>query len=45
MTYASWRWIFVLNLPLGLIALLVAVRIVPDLRPGPAAGLDWRDSP
>jgi len=41
-TYASWRWIFVLNLPLGLIALLVAVRIVPDLRPDRAAGLDWR---
>jgi len=41
-TYASWRWIFVLNLPLGLIALCVAVRIVPDLRPGRAASLDWR---
>ena len=41
-TYASWRWIFVLNLPLGLIALLVALRIVPDLRPGRPAGLDWR---
>jgi len=41
-TYESWRWIFVLNLPLGLIALLVAVRIVPDVRPVRAAGLDWR---
>ena len=41
MTYASWRWIFVLNLPLGLIALCVAMRIVPDLRPGREAGLDW----
>jgi EmrB/QacA subfamily drug resistance transporter len=40
-TYASWRWIFVLNLPLGLVALLVAVRIVPNLRPGRPAGLDW----
>ena len=40
-TYASWRWIFVLNLPLGLIALCVAMRIVPDLRPGREAGLDW----
>ena len=43
-TYASWRWIFVLNLPLGLVALLVAVRIVPNLRPGRPAGLDWGDS-
>ena len=41
-TYASWRWIFVLNLPLGLIALLVALRIVPDLRPDRSARLDWR---
>jgi MFS family permease len=40
-TYASWRWIFVLNLPLGLIALLVAVRIVPDVRPRRPARLDW----
>ena len=41
-TYASWRWIFVLNLPLGLLALLVAVRIVPNLKPDRSAGLDWR---
>ncbi len=40
-TYASWRWIFVLNLPLGLIALYIAVRIVPDLRPDRAERLDW----
>ena len=27
-TYASWHWLFLINLPLGLLALLVAVRIV-----------------
>ena len=41
-TYASWRWIFVLNLPLGLVALLVAMRIVPNLRQTRPAGFDWR---
>ena len=28
-TYASWHWIFLLNLPLGLIALLCAYRLMP----------------
>ncbi|MBB2937838.1 EmrB/QacA subfamily drug resistance transporter [Amycolatopsis bartoniae] len=30
--YASWRWIFLVNVPLGLAALAVAVRIVPRSR-------------
>ncbi len=28
-TYASWHWIFLLNLPLGLIALPLALRLIP----------------
>ncbi|MGI5127297.1 MFS transporter [Pseudonocardia sp. CA-107938] len=28
--HASWRWIFLINLPLGIVALVVALRIVPD---------------
>ena len=41
-TYASWRWIFLVNIPLGVVALVVAVRLVPAAPghdPGPA---DWR---
>jgi len=37
-TYASWRWIFLVNLPLGLAGALLARRLVPDVRadrPGP----------
>jgi len=29
---ASWRWVFLINLPIGLIALIQAARIVPDSR-------------
>jgi predicted MFS family arabinose efflux permease len=29
---ASWRWVFVINLPVGIIAAVAALRLVPDLR-------------
>ena len=41
-TYASWRWIFVINVPLGLIGLLLTRRLVPDIRATERRGLDWR---
>jgi len=31
-TYASWRWIFVINLPLGVVALFFTMRLVPTMR-------------
>jgi MFS family permease len=40
-TYASWHWIFLINLPFGLVALVVALRLMPAVtieRPG---RLDW----
>ena len=39
-TYASWRWIFLVNVPLGIIA-LCCVRMIPAER-GPARRLDVR---
>jgi EmrB/QacA subfamily drug resistance transporter len=30
-TYASWRWLFLLNLPLGVVALAIGLRIMPAL--------------
>jgi len=40
-TYASWPWIFLINLPLGVISLFLAVRIIPPSSRGSAAKLDW----
>ena len=39
-TDLSWRWIFFVNLPIGLGVLLAASRLVPDLRPGRRHRLD-----
>jgi EmrB/QacA subfamily drug resistance transporter len=41
-TYASWRWIFLINVPLGLAGLVLARRLVPDVRSPHADTLDWR---
>lgn len=40
--YASWRWIFIINVPLGVAALVLALRIVPDVRAPRRDPLDWR---
>ncbi len=40
---ASWRWIFLLNLPLAVVVILASVRHVPESRdPGAARNLDVR---
>jgi EmrB/QacA subfamily drug resistance transporter len=31
-TYAGWRWIFYVNLPVTIAGIVMAIRIVPDLR-------------
>ncbi len=41
-TYASWRWIFLINVPLGAAALLLSRRLVPDVRADQVVRLDWR---
>ena len=37
---ASWRWIFFVNLPVGAVALLLAVRLLPAVPPRPHERLD-----
>jgi EmrB/QacA subfamily drug resistance transporter len=31
-TYASWHWIFIINVPIGLMGILLATRYIEDLR-------------
>jgi EmrB/QacA subfamily drug resistance transporter len=40
-THFGWRWIFYVNLPIGLATLILAFVFVPDLRPGRRHRLDW----
>jgi EmrB/QacA subfamily drug resistance transporter len=39
-TYASWRWIFLLNVPFGLAAMAIALVLVPNLRGSERKPLD-----
>jgi EmrB/QacA subfamily drug resistance transporter len=39
-TYISWRWIFFINVPIGIGALVATFVIIPDLRPGRHHGWD-----
>jgi MFS family permease len=47
-THLSWRWIFLVNLPIGVIGLLLAARLMPAERSigrggeGAVSRLDWR---
>jgi MFS family permease len=40
-TYLSWHWIFLVNVPLGAVALVAALRIVPNLERRSDVRLDW----
>jgi EmrB/QacA subfamily drug resistance transporter len=40
-TYINWRWIFFVNVPIGIAALIATFAIIPDLRPGRRHGWDF----
>ncbi len=37
----GWRWIFYVNLPVGIVALVATFLVIPDLRPGRMHRLDF----
>jgi EmrB/QacA subfamily drug resistance transporter len=39
-TWKGWRWIFFVNIPLGIVAMILAVVIIPDVRSGRRLPLD-----
>ena len=42
-TYFDWRWIFWMNIPIGIFGLIVATRYLPEMPPEPvlASGFPW----
>lgn len=40
-TYASWHWIFFLNVPLGILALVLTMAWVPNFRTDEVHPFDW----
>jgi EmrB/QacA subfamily drug resistance transporter len=41
-TYFDWRWIFWMNIPIGLLGIVVATRYLPEMPPEPVLPLDVR---
>lgn len=41
-TYASWRWIFFINVPVGIIAFALAIAVIHETPRKEAGPLDWR---
>ncbi len=40
-TYYSWRWIFFVNVPVGILTLILAFALMPDIRMNVRHKLDW----
>lgn len=41
-TYLSWRWIFWINLPIGLLGVILVTLYIPNIREEKVPPLDWR---
>ena len=40
--YFHWRWIFIVNLPIGFLGLFLVYRFIPNLRESTVPPFDWR---
>src|SRR5574340_376189 len=36
-TYATWHWIFIINVPIGIVGILLATRFIPEVQIGRAS--------
>ncbi|TCT37632.1 MFS transporter [Martelella mediterranea] len=41
-TYFSWHWIFLINVPIGLIGLVMSAIFLPEIDDEPPSKLDWK---
>ncbi len=41
-TYLSWRWIFFINIPAGVLGIVLVLLLIPNIREDAAPPLDWR---
>ncbi len=44
LSLGSWRWIFLINVPVAVIVLLVSVRHIPETRDDRSSSMDWGGS-
>ncbi len=40
-TYFTWHWIFLINVPIGLLGIVISGRVLPDMPPAAVSRIDW----
>lgn len=40
-TYSSWRWIFLLNIPVGIVGIILSILYIPPIKAAIVPKLDW----
>lgn len=40
-TYFSWHWIFLINVPIGIVGLIMSAIFLPTIKDEPVSNLDW----
>lgn len=40
-TYFTWHWIFLINVPIGILGIVISGRVLPDMPPVSVSRIDW----